>query len=196
MKRVTLSVVLAAGAALTGAAHAQEAPAANYVPATPYTQSQQERSNPGWDGDAWRRDPGPILTANPFEDGVAALDANDFTRAEAIFVKSLRYNANDVTARFYMGVTKMKLEKWDEAKRYLRTPARELRKLPDPKGHLGVTYVKLGDITGANAQRAALVKMADACKGTCKLAPYIASGIQMIDAALAQAAAQEPVNRD
>ena len=55
-----------------------------------------------------------------------------------------------------MGVTKVKLEKWDEAKRYLKTPARDLRKLPDPKGYLGVTLAKLGDMKGALAQRASL----------------------------------------
>jgi predicted Zn-dependent protease len=90
-----------------------------------------------------------------------------------------------------MGVAKMNLGKWDEAKRYLRTAARELRKLPDPKSHLGVTYAKLGDIDGANAQRARLVKMAEACKGTCELSPYITSGIEMIDEALAEPPAPE-----
>jgi Flp pilus assembly protein TadD len=126
-------------------------------------------------------------SARSFAYGVAALEANDFTRAEEIFAETLRYNQNNASVRFYLGVVKMNLGKWDEAKRYLKTAARKLRKLPDPKGHLGVTYAKLGDIAGANAQRARLVKMAEACKGTCKLSPYIMDGIQMIDEALAEA---------
>jgi Flp pilus assembly protein TadD len=118
--------------------------------------------------------------------GIAALEDNDFARAEEIFARVLRYNGNNVTARFYMGVAKMNLGKWDEATRYLRGPARELRKLPDPKTHLGVTYAKLGDASGARTQRAHLVKMAEACGGACELSPYIIKGIQMIDDALAE----------
>jgi tetratricopeptide (TPR) repeat protein len=112
----------------------------------------------------------------------------DFARAEAIFNEGLRYYGDNPRYRFFMGVTKMNLGKWEEARKYLRTAARELRKLPDPKGHLGVTYVKLGDTEAAIAQRARLVEMAEACKGTCKLSPYIMSSIAMIDEALADPA--------
>jgi tetratricopeptide (TPR) repeat protein len=157
------------------------------VPYTPYIASEAARSDPGTDWDSWRGDPGPAIFPNSFEAGVAALEANDFARAEEIFNEGLRYYGSNPRFRFFMGVAKMNLGKWDEARRYLRTAARELRRLPDPKGHLGVTYAKLGDIDAANAQRARLVKMAEACKGTCKLSPYITSGIQMIDEALAEA---------
>ncbi len=185
MRVVTLSILLGAGAALTSPAHAQDAPA--YMPSTPYTWSEQQRSDPpggSWT-ESWRGEPGLIWASNPIPAGVAALEANNFTQAEEIFAETLRYNSNNVTARFYLGVTKMKLEKWDEAKRYLKTPARELRKLPDPKIHLGVTYAKLGDRAGALAQRASLVKMAEACQGMCKYSSSIAEGIQVIDKALA-----------
>jgi tetratricopeptide (TPR) repeat protein len=187
MRTATLSVLLAAGAALAGAAYAQEAPSAPpaYEPTTPFS-AQSDAGPPNWDGDAWRRDPGLMMPPRPLEAGVAALEANDFTRAEKIFNEGLRYYGSNPRYRFFMGVAKMNLGKWEEARRYLRTAARELRKLPDPKGHLGVTYAKLGDIESANAQRARLVEMAEACKGTCKLSPYIASGIQMIDEALAE----------
>ncbi len=182
MRIVTLSVLLAASAVLAGAARAQDAPA--YVPSEPYTWSEQQRSDPPSRGMFQTGDPGPALVTDHFHFGVAALEANDFAKAERIFAKTLRYNSGDAAARFYMGVTKMKLEKWDEAKRYLKTPARVLRKAPEPKGHLGVTYAKLGDIAGAKAQRAALVKLAERCSGTCELSPHIADGIKMIDEAL------------
>ena len=81
----------------------------------------------------------------------------------------------------------MELGKWDEARHYLRTPARELRKDPKPKSLLGVTYARLGDVASANAQRDALLKMAAACNGTCETSAEIANGIQMIDSALAEA---------
>jgi tetratricopeptide (TPR) repeat protein len=191
MKTVTLSVLLAAGAALVGAANAQEAP--TYIPSTPFTASEQVRSDPGsWSGDSWLNIPELAPRTSPIPTGVAALEANDFARAEEIFTRILRYNRNDAAVRFYLGVAKMNLGKWDEAKRYLRTAARTLRKLPDPKSHLGVTYAKLGDIAGANAQRARLVKMAEACKDACELSPYIQDGIQMIDEALAERASPKP----
>jgi hypothetical protein len=62
-----------------------------------------------------------------------------------------------------------------------------LRNLPDPSGHLGVNYAKFGDIDGANAQRARLVKVVEAYKSVFELSSYIANGIQIIDKALAEA---------
>jgi tetratricopeptide (TPR) repeat protein len=192
MKSLTLSVLLAAGAALASAGYAQEAPSAPpaYVPTTPFT-AQSDSGPPHWGGDPWRGEPSQAMPRS-FEAGVAALEANDFVKAEAIFNETLRYYGSNPRFRFFMGVTKMNLGKWEEARRYLRTPARELRRLPDPKSYLGVTYVKLGDFDAAHAQRASLVKMAEACKGTCELSPYIASGIQMIDEALAESSPRAP----
>jgi TolA-binding protein len=186
--RITaLSILLAAGAALASAASAQ-APAEPPPPVSSYgppAHVDPGPTQPQWDGDSWRWNVA-APTPRSFEAGVAALEANDFTRAEKIFNESLRYYGDNPRFRFFMGVTKMNLGKWEEARRYLKTAARELRKLPDPKGYLGVTYVKLGDIHAANAQRARLVEMAEACKGTCKLSPSITSGIRLIDAALAE----------
>jgi len=189
MRTTSLPILLAASAAFAFAAHAQEAPAfMNTDPSTPGANSPRQEAD--WQGDPVMPccDLTDIRRERSLEDGVAALEASDFARAEEIFARVLRYNKNNDAIRFYLGVAKMNLGKWDEAKRNLKIAARELRKLPDPKGHLGVTYAKLGDIAGANAQRARLVKMAEACKGDCKLSPYITSGIQMIDEALAEAA--------
>jgi tetratricopeptide (TPR) repeat protein len=193
MKTIRLSVLLVAGAGFAGAAYAQD-PAPTYIPSTPYTWSEQQRSDPAGSNwmENWRRDPAlTFASRNPYEAGIAALEANDYAKAEEIFARNLLYNKNDITARFYMGVTKMKLEKWDEAKRYLKTPARDLRKVPDAKSHLGVTYAKLGDTHAALAQRASLVEMAEACQGTCKFSPDIAEGIRMIDEALVLAPSGE-----
>jgi Flp pilus assembly protein TadD len=92
------------------------------------------------------------------------------TRAETLRARSLQHNKNNASLRLYMGIAKMELGKWSEARHYLRTPAREMRKDPEPRSLLGVTYVELGDFAGAHAQRDALVKIAAACEGSCVLA--------------------------
>ena len=60
---------------------------------------------------------------------------------------------------------------------------RDNPKNPDPKSRLAVTLIKLGEMDAAMDQRAALVKMSEACKGQCRLADYISGGIAMIDSA-------------
>ena len=188
MKAAIHSLLLVGLAGFAGAAHGQEAAAT--LPPTPFTASHEARVDSSTDWDALRGDPGAASVAGLTHPGVAALKASDFARAEGLFARSLRFNGNDVSLRLYMGVTKMELGKWDEAKQYLRTPARELRKDPEPKGLLGVTYAKLGDITGAHAQRAALVEMAAACQANCARSSEISNGIRMIDAALAEVGVQ------
>jgi Flp pilus assembly protein TadD len=189
MRPIAVSVFLAASAALAFSANAQSPPTAPPVDNSPPAITTQP-NEPGWAGD-------PVLPccdltdtrrARSFGHGVAALEASDFALAEEIFARILQYNRSDTAVRFHMGIAKMNLGKWDEAKKYLKTAARKWRELPDPKGHLGVAYAKLGDVAGAYAQRARLVRMAEACKGTCKLSPYIMDGIRMIDEALAQPA--------
>lgn len=188
MRSVTFSILVAAGAAFGSAANAQTPAADPPASSTDVSTPPPMQQAPQWAGD-------PQLPCCDLSDtrrgrslghGVAALEANDFVQAEEIFADVLRRNRNDAGVRFYLGVAKMNLGKWDEAKRYLKSAARELRRLPDPKSHLGVTYAKLGDIAGAYAQRDRLVQMAEACKGSCEASPYILDGIQMIDNALAE----------
>ncbi len=168
MRTVKISVLLAIGATLAFAANAQ-------VPRglTPLTEDQRNLANNNTDN-------------HRFQDGVAALQAKNFTVAEGIFADVLLHDQNNADANFYMGVAKMSLGKWDEAKKYLEIAVKKNPKSPDPKSRLGVTYAKLGDTAGANAQRADLVKMDKDCKATCRYAQYILDGIVMIDQALAQ----------
>lgn len=118
------------------------------------------------------------------EEGKAALAAKNFAAAEAAFTEVVTADPNNVDGQFMLGVTEMSLEKWPGAKEHLEIAVKKNPKHPDPKSRLGVTYAKLGDTAGANAQRADLFKMSGDCKGTCPLAPYISNGIQMIDQAL------------
>mgnify|MGYP003390645826 FL=1 len=129
------------------------------------------------------------------QDGVYALQARNFAEAEALFAEALRYNRNNAEANFYMGVARMDLGKGEDAKKHLEIALRKKPKHPDPKSRLGVTYAKLGDTAAANALRADLVKMSDACRSSCRLSPYITAGIQMIDEALAETPAAAPAGR-
>ena len=187
MRTVALSILLAA-ATLGSAAVAQEAPAppagppaSSYSPTGGGDYMAPTYAPPSlWSGmdAAYRR--------QNIGDGVAALKAKAYTEAEEIFGEFLRYNKTNADANFYMGVTKMNLGEWEDAKKTLEIAVKQKPKHPDPKSRLGVTYARLGDVAAANAQRAQLVKMHDACKNTCRLSPYITGGIEMIDEALAK----------
>jgi TolA-binding protein len=187
MRTTSLPILLAASAAFAFAAHAQAPPPATPAPSSdlPIVSQPPETA---WD--SWRGK--DLIVANPIRDGVDALKNQDFAEAEKNFAKVLRYKPASADANFYMGVTGMNLGKWEDARKHLEIAVRKKPKHPDPKSRLGVTYAWLGDTAGANAQRAELVKMADACKGDCRLSPYITSGIQMIDEALAEAAVPNP----
>ena len=180
MKTVVLSIMLA-GTALGSAANAQEAPPAPPVGTVDGSQfAPPPDMNISWDYSSPRG-------VHRLQRGFDAMDAGNFTKAEALFARIRERAPGDGATNFYLGVIKMVLGKWDEAKMPLEVAVRKMPVLPDPKSRLGVTYAKLGDTAGAHAQRADLVKMADACQGACELSPYITGGIHMIDEALAEA---------
>jgi tetratricopeptide (TPR) repeat protein len=199
MRTVAISILLAAGAMLASTANAQApaAPTPEGPPASSYavpndTGSAQYTPPSAASYNFWDSATG-YYGAVRDRDGVEALEAGNYARAEEIFSLLLSSPQSSSPAiRFYLGVAEMNLGKWDEAKKDLMVATRRLRTLPDPKSRLGVTYAKLGDIESANAQRAALVKMSDACKGTCRNSQFIVEGIQMIDEALAQPPAVKP----
>jgi tetratricopeptide (TPR) repeat protein len=192
MRIIAHSLAIVSSAAFAGLAIAQEAPQQPAPPAMPpssYTGSISNSASPHWAGDAWQI-PGPAVMAR-MESGVSALKAMDYAEAEKIFSNLLRVKPANAEANLYMGVAKMNLGKWEDAKPYLEIAASKKPKLPDPKSRLGVTYAKLGNTAGAAAQRAELVKMAETCKYACKdYRPFIAEGIEMIDKALGESREQ------
>jgi Flp pilus assembly protein TadD len=192
MRTVAISILLAAGAAFAAPAIAQTPPPPPagdaLFPAS--LMSYSPTSDPGWDGDAWRHPMGlERIHGDKMEIGVAALKASEFMLAEAMLADYLQLRPNSADANFYMGVAKMNLGEWDDARKHLEFAVQKKPKHPDPKSRLGVTYARLGDTAGANAQRAELVRMSAGCNGACKreLSPYIIGGIEMIDEALAEA---------
>ncbi len=91
MKTLTLSILMATGAALAFPAQAQDAPTLRSLNA-PIRQCPPAtvRSSVTWSWtDNWHGDPALLWATSPIPAGVAALKANDFTRAEEIFAKSL-----------------------------------------------------------------------------------------------------------
>ncbi len=124
------------------------------------------------------------LSARHYQDGVEAIRAKNFQVAEGIFEEILRQNPNHADANFMMGIAKMSLDKWEDAKKYLEIAVRKSPKQPDPKSRLAVTLIRLGDVEGAMKQRADLEKMNQDCKGKCRNAEWIATGLAMIDASL------------
>lgn len=184
LRTVTISILLAAGAALALPANAQEASLAAPAAADPCCTA--DYSPPTDAPPSFWSDMTPNNYRNSMEYGVSLLKANRFTQAEEIFAEILRSKKSNAPANFYMGVAAMNLGKWGEAKRYLEIAVEKKPEHPDPKSRLGVTYAKLGDTAGALALRADLVKMSDACKAECRLSPYITGGIEMIDEALAK----------
>lgn len=168
MKMIVVSILLACAMGVAGVANAQGDPP------------------PSVGGEAWQpMGPAPDDRTLPWS-GIRAMKANDFVTAEAMFADFLGRKPENGEANLYMGVVKMNLGKWSEAKPYLEIAAAKEPAHPDPKIRLAVTYVKLGDTTAAIAQRAALVKMRESGKGSRDMATHISDGVAMIDRALAQ----------
>jgi len=194
VRTATFSVLIALGALIAAPAMAQDtgsAPAT--TDAMPYIAPPSNSApDSGWNIDDWRTQTGP--TVSPLERGVRALKSGNFQRAETSLIKALKSNSDDGLINFYMGVAQMGLGKWDAARSHLEIAYREDMTHPDPASRLGVAYARLGNTDGAQAQRTALLAMADACNGMCKLAPFILSGIRMIDEALVDAATPRPAS--
>lgn len=187
MKSVTLSILLAVGALIGMPAAAQEGGAPPAATGTGLTAPSLTISapDPGWDRDSWRGSGFEFEFAKPIHEGLNALHLGRFGRAEASFAKILRHDADNADANLYMGVARMNLGKWEEAKANLEIALNGLPTHPDPKSRLGVTYAMLGNTAGALDQRAELARMAETCSADCEFSRFITGGIAMIDKALA-----------
>jgi len=114
-----------------------------------------------------------------------ALAAQDYAAAEAKAGQLVRRNPTTLDANFLMGLAKIGLGKWDEAKTHLQSAVNKEPKRPEPKTRLGLAYIKLNDLDAAKRQRAELANLDAGCKGACSDATWIAEGIAALDHALA-----------
>lgn len=117
--------------------------------------------------------------------GVEALQSQNYPVAEKTFSELLARSPTTSDANYLMGLAKLGLQNWGEAKQFLEIAVKQEPKRPEPKARLGVTYVRLNDIDAAKKQRAELVKMDKKCKGGCGDAAGIADGLALLDKALA-----------
>lgn len=194
VRTATLSALVAFAAMIAAPALAQDAGSAPATPdAMPYIAPPPSTPpDSGWNADDYRTQTGP--TVSQLDRGVRALKSGNFQLAETSLTKALKTHSDDGLVNFYMGVAQMGLGKWDAARSHLEIAYREDMTHPDPASRLGVAYARLGNTAGAQAQRTALLAMADECNGKCKLAPFIVSGIRMIDEALVDAAMPKPAS--
>jgi hypothetical protein len=119
------------------------------------------------------------------QQGLAALQAKDFAAAEAAFTDLLRRNPSAVGASFMLGLSKIGLEKWEEARVALERAVVDEPERPEPKTRLGLTHVMLQNADSARQQRDALIRLDIDCKGSCKDAAWIKDGITALNQALA-----------
>lgn len=125
---------------------------------------------------------------------LAALQARNYTEAETTLGEVLARSRMAPGANFLMGLTKIGLEKWDEARTYLELAVLDEPQRPEPKTRLGITYIKLNDADGARQQREALVTLDAACQHACTDATWIAEGIALIDQAMASEQAAQRIS--
>lgn len=117
--------------------------------------------------------------------GIEALQRQDFAAAEKSFSDLLSRNPTTTDANYLMGIAKLGLGRWEEAKPFLEKAVKLEPKRPEPKARLGVTYVKLNDTGSAMKQRADLAALASKCGNGCADGPRIAENLKMLDQALA-----------
>jgi hypothetical protein len=118
------------------------------------------------------------------KDGVEALQKQDFAGADKILTNMAAQNPTTTDAHYLLGIAKLGLQNWAEAKQVLEIAVKKEATRPEPKARLGVAYLRLNDTGGAMKQREDLAAMAEKCKG-CADAPRIAENIALLDRAIA-----------
>jgi tetratricopeptide (TPR) repeat protein len=115
---------------------------------------------------------------------VEALNAKDYATAEKAVAALVGRKPTTTDASFLMGLAKIGLEKWDEARSALEAAVQKEPTRPEPKTRLGLVYVKLGNLDAAKSQRAELTTLDAACGQSCKDATWIKDGMILLDQAL------------
>ncbi|HVY89400.1 MAG TPA: tetratricopeptide repeat protein [Hyphomonadaceae bacterium] len=127
-----------------------------------------------------------------YDEGVHALDAQNFQVAESNFKAALTENPRDVFSLMMLGILEVARNDYPDAKKHFELAAKIRPKAPDPVGRLGWVLAKMGDKQGAKHQRALLTDMNQSCKRLhCLNADAIANGILMIDSVLTDDSADD-----
>lgn len=118
------------------------------------------------------------------KEGIEALQKQDFAGAEKAFGKLVAQNPTTTDAHYLMGVAKLGLQNWADAKQFLEIAVKKESSRPEPKARLGVAYIRLNDLDSAKKQRDDLAALAAKCNG-CADAARINENLGMLDRALA-----------
>jgi tetratricopeptide (TPR) repeat protein len=118
------------------------------------------------------------------KDGIEALQKQDFAGAEKAFAKLVAQDPTLSDAHYLMGIAKIGLKNWADARQFLETAVLKEPTRPDPKARLGVTYVKLNELELAKKQRDELAGLSARCNG-CPDAARITENLALLDRALA-----------
>jgi hypothetical protein len=115
---------------------------------------------------------------------IDALEAKNYPAAEQTLGELVLRNPTTTDAHFLMGVAKIGLGKWEDARISLEAAVLSEPQRPEPKTRLGLTYVKLDNADAAMRQRADLASLDVACRQACADATWIKDGIVVLDEAL------------
>jgi tetratricopeptide (TPR) repeat protein len=126
-----------------------------------------------------------------YQDGVTALQAKNFSVAQKAFKDVLSVAPRDPNANLMMGLTLVGLDRYKDARRYLRT---SVKANPDgalARGWLGLAEARTGDHKKADAEKAALAALKAKC-GACADAKTIDEAIARIEGEYVKPAAALP----
>lgn len=132
-----------------------------------------------------------------FKEGVAALEAGDYRKAEKKFGEVLSAAPKHPEANYYMGLAKIGLGKVKQSAKYFEKAIDAKPQFTEAREQLALVSVELGDLEEANEQLAALKEQQAACGTDCSAAfsERLATAIAKVEAALATpAAADAPVD--
>ncbi len=118
------------------------------------------------------------------KEGVDALQKQDFAAAEKAFAKLVAQNPTTTDAHYLMGIAKLGLQNWTEAKEVLEIAVKKEAARPEPKARLGVAYLRLNDTASAAKQRDELAGLSAKCSG-CPDAARITENLALLDRAIA-----------
>lgn len=112
---------------------------------------------------------------------VDALAAKDYAGAEQMLADLIPRAPAKRDTTFLMGLSKIGLGKWDEAKAFLELAVVAEPARPEAKTRLGLAYLQLNEFDKARQQRDALAGLDSKCARICADAKWISEGLTMLD---------------
>ena len=115
-----------------------------------------------------------------YQEGVAALNANDNRTAEKAFRKVVSVNKKHAKSHYYLGVSLFEQEKYKKAKRPFEKALKYDQDLVSAHGYLGLVFQNTDKPEKAEKHRVQLIELRAAC-GDCKNKAKIDKALQQIE---------------